>query len=215
MKRLISILILIILSLSLFAENRGLGVLRSLALPGYSQVSAGHNYGYALMASEVAAIGSYLYMNEESSALMHESYEYAIKFGHVNPGDYDADFYYNLSRFDSSGFDVNGYNAMIREEAMEQFPYDPVAQQNYIDTNSYKDDRFWDWDSTDNRSHFNKLRNKSDDYEDYAKVTMGVIILNHLVSAVDYLRFSARERNSNVSFRYVKKTPMMFLTYKW
>lgn len=215
MKRIIPLLILLALVGSLSAENRGLGLLRSLALPGYSQVTSAHKYGYALMASEVAALGSYLYMNEEADALMHESYEYAIKYAHITPGDYDAEFFNNLARFESSGFDVNGYNAMIREEAMDQFPYDPTAQQHYIDTYSYKDDRFWYWDTSGDRSTFNKLRNKSDDYDDYTKVTMGVILLNHIASAVDYLRISAKERNSLVSFRYKHKTPMMFINYEW
>lgn len=214
MKRYSVILAALLICTALSADNKGLGFIKSLAIPGFSQVRSGHNYGYAMMASELATIGSIMYMNNESDALMDESYEYAIKYAHITPQDYDDEFFYNLARYESSGFDVNGYNAMIRQKAQEQFPYDPEAQQEYIDTYSYQDDRFWYWDSTDNRSHFNQLRNRSDDFQDYAKVTVGVLILNHIISGVDYLRLSAKDRKTQVSFRYKHRTPMMYVSVK-
>ena len=214
MKRYLTILLILVLGSALYAENRGLGFIRSLALPGYSQVRQGHNYGYAMMASELATIGSMMYLNNESDALKHESFEYAIKYAHINPGSYDDEFFYNIARYESSGFDADGYNAKIREEALDRYPYDPEAQQEYIDTYSYGEDKYWYWDTPDNRSHFNHLRNKGDDFEDYAKVTVGVLILNHIVSGVDYLRFSAKDRKTQVSFRYKHRTPMMFVSVK-
>jgi hypothetical protein len=211
---------IIIIALCIYAHvsgiNRGLGLLRAIAVPGWSQVASGHNYGYAMLASEAAIIGSMYYMNNESNILLQDSYEYAIKYAHLNPGEYDNKFYNNLSRFESSGFDANGYNALVRQTAMSMYPYDPVAQQNYIDENGYSDDKYWYWDATSHRNQYNKLRNRSQDMENYASVTVGVLILNHLISGVDYLLFSSRdERHTEVYFGVKDKSPMLFLNYHW
>ncbi|MDD4309417.1 MAG: hypothetical protein PHO32_03480 [Candidatus Cloacimonetes bacterium] len=215
MKRFLLIFSVLTICTLAHATSKGKMFVRSLVVPGYSQVASGNNYGYLMMASEISIIGGMLYVDKESKLLLDESYEYAIKFAHVNPGNYDSQFYYNLSRFESSGFDANGYNAKVRKEAMELFPYDPIAQQSYIDDNSYGDDRYWNWDDPTNRSSFNKMRNKSQDYESYAKVAIGVLILNHLVSGIDILRYSEEEQSTNVYFQMKNSTPMMFLNYKW
>lgn len=216
MKKVCLILIIMCVISSAFALNRGLGFLRAVAVPGWSQVASGHNYGYAMLASEIGIIGSLFYLNNESDILMQDSYEYAVKYAHLNPGDYDNEFYGNLSRYESSGFDANGYNAMVRQTAMTMYPYDPIAQQNYIDENGYADNKYWYWDSPDNRSQFNKLRNSSQNFDDYASVAVGVLILNHLVSGVDYLLFSSRDkRQTEVYFGIKNKEPMLFLNYRW
>lgn len=215
MKRICLIPLILIMCSAAFAQNRGAMFLKSLVIPGYSQVRSGRSYGYAMMASEVAILGSVFYLNNESDVRMQESYDYAIKFAHLNPGTYDSEFYNNLSRFESSGFDVNGYNAKVREDAMNEFPYDPVAQQAYIDANSYGDDKYWSWDSTDNRGSYSQMRNSSQDYGDYAKIVLGVMLLNHIVSGVDVLRFSAEERRSQVYFGIKDKSPMVYLNYHW
>ncbi|GAB1468018.1 hypothetical protein MASR2M64_07200 [Candidatus Cloacimonadota bacterium] len=213
-------LCIIILSLSLFgsafAINRGLVFLRALAVPGWSQVASGRSYGYAMLASEASIIGTMYYFNNEHDILLQDSYEYAIKFAHLNPADYDSKFYNNLSRYESSGFDANGYNAMIRQTAMSMYPYDPVAQQAYIDTNGYSEDKYWYWDAPSHRSQYNKMRNSSQNYEDYASVAVGVLILNHLVSGVEYLLFSSKEEHpSEVYFGIKDKKPMLFINYRW
>jgi len=213
-----ALLILLTLSLSGYAlaQNRGIGFIKALAVPGWQQVAEGKNYGYAMLASELAIIGSVFYLNNESDILMQDSYEYAVKFAHLQPGSYDNKFYNSLSRYESSGFDANGYNAMIRQTAMTMYPYDAIAQQQYIDQNSYKDDLFFSWDSPQHRSQYNKLRNRSNDFEDYASVAVGVLILNHLVSGVDYLLFSGRDRSrTEVYFGVKNNEPMLFMNYRW
>ncbi len=216
MKKLIAISLLVsIFSLS-FAVSRGVGFLRALAVPGWSQIASGHSYGYAMVASELGIIGSLMYFGNESDVLKQDSYEYAVKFAHLNPGYYDSKFYNNLSRYESSGFDANGYNAMVRQSAMTMFPYDAAAQQSYIDENGYFENKYWSWDSPSDRSQYNKLRNKSQDYEDYASVTAGVLILNHLISGVDYLLFSERDKEkANVYMSVKDNEPILCFKYRW
>ncbi len=216
MKKLLTLILMIAIFTFTYAENRGIGFLRALAFPGWSQISSDHSYGYAMVASELGIIGSLMYFGNESDVLKQDSYEYAIKFAHLNPGYYDSKFYNNLSRYDSSGFDANGYNAMIRQTAMTMYPYDAAAQQDYIDENGYFESNYWSWDNTQNRSQYNKLRNKSQDYEDYASVAAGVLILNHLISGVDYLLFSARDKEqANVYMGVKDNKPMLFVKYRW
>ncbi len=200
---------------SLLSAQTGSSVLKALVLPGWPQAASGKGYGYVMLGAEAGIIGSIYFLKTESKALKQDSYEYAIKFAHLNPGDYGSGFYNNLARYESSGYDAGGYNAWVLKNAMEMFPYDPAQQQDYIDANSYGDDNFWAWDSPDNRSQYNKLRNRSQDYKDYALVAGGVLILNHLVSTVDMLRTNAEKRRSQISFDLKDKTPILKLSYKW
>jgi len=215
MKHLSLVLFALISVFPLAAQSRGVVFLRSLAVPGLSQVIDGRDYGYAMMTSEALIIGSMYFMTNESKVLKQDSYEYAIKFAHLNPGSYNSDFYNNLAKYESSGYDAGGYNAWVRKTAMEQFPYDPILQQEYIDTYSYGDDQYWAWDASTHRSEYNKLRNRSQDFKDYAMVATGVLILNHLVSGIDALRYNAQANRSHVSFGLKDKTPLLQLSYTW
>jgi len=212
LKRLFPILLITLLAVALQAETK-LPLWKSLLVPGWSQVSAGRNYGYAMLSSEVTILGSMFYLHTESSVLKQDSYEYAIKFAHLNPGSYDNEFYNNLARYGSSGYeDADGYNAFVVKTAQQLYPYDPEQQQVYIDEHSYGDDHYWDWDSPADRSQFNKLRNRSQDFKDYALVAGGVLILNHLISAVDVMRLNAEHRRSHFSLGMKEKTPLLVLS---
>ncbi len=215
MKRIALAIFVVVSIVSLTAQSRGVSALRSFAVPGLSQVIDSRDYGYAMMASEAVIIGSMYFMTNESKVLQRDSYEYAIKFAHLNPGSYNSDFYNNLAKYESSGYNAGGYNAWVRKTAMEQFPYDPVLQQEYIDTYSYGDDQFWAWDASYHRSEYNKLRNRSQDFKDYALVATGVLILNHLVSGIDVLRYNAQPKRSHISFGQQGKTPLLQLSYIW
>lgn len=214
MKRSFLLLICLVLIPMLAAQEKA-SVLKSLIVPGWGQISSGRDYGYAMLGTELGILGSLFYLNSESDALKQDSYEYAIKFAHLNPGTYDTDFFNHLARYESSGFDAGGYNAWIMKTAMELYPYDPVQQQQYIQANSYDEDRYWYWESPEHRSKFNKLRNRSQDYVDYAKVAGGVLILNHLIGVVDVLRLNAEHRRSQISFDLIDKTPILKLNYNW
>jgi len=213
MKKLLLILTVCLVA-SLSAQT-GSSFLKGLLVPGWPQAQAGKNYGYVMLTAEAGIIGSILYLNSESKTLKQDSYEYAIKFAHLNPGEYDSEFYNNLARYESSGFDPSGYNNWVRQTAMELYPHDPNLQQEYIDQNSYGDDQYWYWDSPANRSEYNKRRNRSQDYKDYALVAGGVLILNHLASAIDVLRSNAEKRRSHISFDLQDKTPIMKISYQW
>ncbi|MDD2543131.1 MAG: hypothetical protein PHY21_04920 [Candidatus Cloacimonetes bacterium] len=194
MKKLITLGLILLAFGNIAAQSSGKDFLLSLAVPGFSQISNGRNHGYAMMAAEATLIGSMLYLSSESELLRDESYTYALKFAQLQPGDYDAEFLQNLGKFNSSGFDADGYNASVRREALSLYPYDPDQQQSYIDEYSYSDDQYWRWQSQGNRSRYNKMRNDANDLESYGKLAVGIMIMNHIASGIDALRYNRSSR---------------------
>lgn len=213
MKKPILLLALVVLSCQIWADSKGKDFLFSLALPGYSQVSSGKSYGYAMLATEATLIGTMYYLGSEADLMKKESYTYALKYAHIDPSVKDPDFLMNLGKYNSSGFDADGYNASIRREAIYLYPDNPVAQQAYIDENSYGEDRYWRWDDTKNRKKYNKYRNDADDLESYSKLAVGVLILNHLASGIDVLRYYSQEQRVKMSFGYTPESPLLILSY--
>jgi len=209
------ILLLSLLTVSLSAESRGVKVLKSLVVPGLSQIQDGHNYGYAMLSAEAGIISTLFYFNEEEKLKAQKYYEYAIKFAHIEPGKYDDQYYRNLSRYNSSGFEAGGYNAKIREEAMQLYPNDPVQQQAYIDEHCYPEEYSWNWDSLEHRRHYSQLRIQTRNLQDYGKLTMGVLIVNHLISGIDALRYTGKEINPQVYLDIKDNQPLLMFSFKW
>lgn len=196
-------------------NTQGRDFFLSLAIPGFSQIRAGRSHGYVMLAAEASIWTSMLLFGGEADLLQEEAYDYALKYAHINPSRYDKQFMQNLGKFNSSGFDADGFNANIRKQALNQFPGDPVAQQAYIDEYSYKEDKYWRWDTANDRSKYNKMRNKSADLENYAKLTVGVMILNHLVSGMDVLIFNSQERRTQLSVGLIGSTPALQASFKF
>lgn len=187
----------------------------SLLIPGYTQVKNGRTYGYALVAAEALVIGSQLYLKSEANLLKEESYVYAVKYAHINPGDYDQEFLKNLGKYNSSGYDALGYNAAVRAEAMRLYSADPIQQQQYIDDHAYLDDKYFSWETESDRSQYNQMRNKAQDFESFAKLALGVTILNHLISGIDVLRYNAQERRASFSVDVRHNVPQVKLSVKF
>ncbi len=212
-KTLVATFLLIVLSVSLAAESRGLKFLQSLAVPGLSQVRSGRDYGYAMLAAEAGIISGILFLNAEENLKAQEYYEYALKFAHIQPGDYPDQYFRDLSRYDSSGFEAGGYNADVRQKAMQLYPDDPIAQQIYIDENIYPDDYAWNWDSSDNRGSYSEIRIQTQDLRDYGSIAIGVLIVNHLISGIDALL--QKPDNSQVYLDIKDRHPMLMLSLEW
>lgn len=210
-KRYILILIVFLSVCMLPAQNKEL--LLSLAIPGSAQIASGRNHGYALLASEAALWGTIYYMNSESKLKKEEAYLYAIKHAHIQPAEYDEGFLRNLGRYLSSGFDANGYNTSVRNQAIALFPGDPDAQQAYIDQHAYGDAHYWNWDSAADRSRYNELRNKALDHKSIGKMAIGVVMLNHIISGLDTLIHSTKHKNTELSVEMLRGTPIVKFSY--
>lgn len=215
MKRIIFTSICILALGVLSAQSKGLQFIQSLAVPGLSQIRADRDYGYAMLAAEVGIISTMWFLNTEEKLKEREFYEYALKYAHIAPGSYEDQYYRMLSRYNSSGFEAGGYNAMIRERAMEIYPNDPLQQQTYIDNNSIPDDQSWAWDSAENRGAYSKIRIHTQDLRDYSLMAVGVLIANHLISGIDVLRYFSESKRSQFSMKLYNGNPMLVLKYNW
>ncbi len=213
----ISILLLAALlpAIPLCAQSKGLQFLQSLAVPGLSQIRNGQNYGYAMLTAEVGIISTLMYLNTEEKLKSQEYYEYALKYAHIQPGDYPDQYYRDLSRYNSSGFEAGGYNADVRQQAMSLYPTDPIQQQIYIDEHSYPESYAWNWDNLDKRGAYSKIRVQTQDLRDYGKMAIGVLIVNHLISGVDVLRSFSKRTKSQVYLDIKDQSPMLMLNVEW
>lgn len=203
-------LIFLIVNSTIYAKSFELNpVLKSAILPGWGQLSIDNSYGYAMLTGEVLFWSAYIYSTTEQNLKDQQSYEYALKFAHVNPGKYSEQYYRDLSKFDSSGYSAGGYNAMVRQTAIDLYPYDLVLQQDYIDENAIPDEMAWQWDTYQQRKKYSSLRKDILELKDQAQVITGIIIANHIISSIDMLRLRKHWKNVNPSIRYYRNTPIL------
>ncbi len=205
--------VLCLLSLNLQAgQYKFSPLLKSALLPGWGQLSLDRSYGYGMIAGEILFWSAYCYNLNEQDLKHRESYEYALQYAHVNPGNYPDQYYRDLAKFQSSGFEAGGYNSMVRTQALELFPGDPVQQQQYIDQNSIPDNMAWNWDSQQYRKNYSSIRNGILELRDRAQLITGIMIANHVLSTIDMLRLKKHWTNNiRTSFRYDNQTPTLML----
>ena len=93
------------------------------------------------------------------------------------------------------------------------YPSDPDAQQAYIDANGYDEDHYWKWESPANRSEYASMRHQMQNLQDYGKIAVGVLIVNHIISGMDALifgRFISRKPGSKST-----TTPSLMLSMEF
>ncbi|MFO7660879.1 MAG: hypothetical protein R6V77_08195, partial [Candidatus Cloacimonadaceae bacterium] len=186
-------------------------LLKSALVPGWGQVSLDRNYGYGMIASEVLLWSTLFYHNTEQELKDQESYEFALKFAHINPGSYSSQYYRDLAKYDTSGFEAGGYNALVRENAINLYPDNYALQQAYIDENAIPDEMAWTWDSYQQRKDYSSTRKEILELKDRAQLITGLIIANHVLSSIDMLRLKKDWGTVQPSFSLYKDTPVLNL----
>ncbi|NLK50232.1 MAG: hypothetical protein GX294_06240 [Candidatus Cloacimonetes bacterium] len=215
MRKYILLALMLVIGISLFAQNRGVKFAKSLAIPGISQISDGKSYGYAMLASEAVIIGSMIFLNNEEKLRYQEAYDYALKYANIAPGKYPETYLRDLGRYNSGGFDADGYNSRILKDALNLYPHDPEQQQAYINQNAYPEEMFWAWDSPANRARYGSIRKSAHNLRDYGKLAIGVLLVNHLVSGIDVLRYSGQENRPQLSLGIKDNNPILNLSIKF
>ena len=218
-RKLVLILLFLFIASSMIAEdiNTRKHMLRSAIIPGWGELTAGNKTGLVFLASEVILLSTRFYFLEEADLKGKASYNYAVKYAHIDPNiDLTDEYYYHMSRYMSSGFDAGGYNAYIVEIAKTKFPDDPQAQTDYIEENKYSEDDYWGWDDKEKRNDYSILRKRITQYGDYAKAITGAVIANHIISALNAFRVSSRLKNLNAQIQFDSNmNPIFTLQYKF
>jgi hypothetical protein len=150
-------------------KSKGRAFLQSLILPGWGQHYArSHTMLKVFAASEVLLWGTFAGFNLWSNWLQNDYRTFAVSHAGVDLGGKSAKYFVDIGDFN----DIFEYNqAQLRNRAVSTL---------YPETDEF----FWRWDSEDNRRRFEDLRIRSDRAANRAELTLAVIFVNHLVSAL-------------------------------
>jgi len=214
------LIILLLITVSLISAeeiNRKKYMLRSAIVPGWGELSANNKTGFIFLASELALLSSRFFFIEESKLKEKASFNYAVKFAHIDPNmDITDEYYYHMSRYMSSGFDTGGYNSRIVEIAKAKYPDDLQAQTEYIEENSYPESEYWEWENKNDKKEYSILRKRITQYGDYAKAITGAVIANHIISTLNAFRISSHLKNLNAQVEFdIEMNPILTLQYRF
>ncbi len=212
----LSIILLLVLPLSAQEKvSPQKAFLKSAILPGWGELSLGNNSGYAFLTTEILLWAANFYFGEEEDLKYKEAFNYAIKYAHIGASNSGNDTYlYHLTKYTSSGFDAGGYNAAILEQA--ESIEDPLEREEFIQNNIYPDNLYWEWDSKDRMRRYKIMRKDAGIYSDYAKSIGGVIIANHIISAINALRVGAKKNRTSFQVTFDREmNPQFLCTYKF
>ena len=208
--------------------------LLSLALPGLGQHQLGKSRKWLFAGLEVAAWVVYMERRSAGGSLRDDYRDFAWQVGRIQVGprvDADFNYYETLSKWDRSGaFDRDAassglqpeedpatFNGTIWARAQAIFlggggqPGDVGFAQalEYYEARAYETEFLWDWNrTTGGRSRLGEIISESDSRFRQATTALGVVIANHLVSAVDaFLSTRGIVARANVGFTTTCRAP--------
>jgi len=141
---------------------------KSLLVPGWGQLSKGKRFkAYAFFAVEATLVTS-LITFQTYKGWLEEDYEtFACQHAGVTGGK-DHQFYVDIGNWqDNTDFNEQ----RLRDRQFDRLYTNPADS--------------WNWDAEENRLHFKSLRIDADRAGQKSLMVLGVLILNHLFSAVD------------------------------
>lgn len=216
-KSLIIAFALLLISLPLFSEivSPQKAFLKSAILPGWGELSVGNSSGYFFLTTEVMLWAASFYFDQEEDLKYNEAFKYAVKYADIKGSTSKMDTYlYHLSKYTSSGFDAGGYNAAILEQA--EGIEDPLLREEFIQNNIYSDDLYWEWDNKERMRRYRIMRKDAGIFSDYSKSIGGVIIANHIISAINALRVGAKKKRTSFQVTFDRDmNPKFLCTYKF
>ena len=152
----------------------------SLVLPGSGQMRMGsHGKAYVFIAAEAISWMSFLGFNFYGHSIEND----ARIYGYARAG---ADFHRSDAAYWSAvelNLSREAYLEELRRIARSIYPDDPEAQQAYVQDNAVECE--WRWTSQSEWYRFQDLRKSARVIFSRADLLLGVVALNHLISAVD------------------------------
>lgn len=185
----------------------------SLLVPGTGQLNLGQRRGYAYLAVEAAGLIGHLERRHRGGELREEYQDLAWTAARVATGDRldgDFEYYETLSKWPASGrfdadpgasgvqpeTDLGTFNGSIWERARKIYslPEESVSEDApsyqqalaYYEEHAYGPDFLWDWSATPGAlEEYKELIRDGDDRFRQATAFLGIVLANHVVSAVD------------------------------
>ena len=180
--------------------------LRSLVLPGWGELALGHKKrGITFLLAEGALWGTFAAFKIYGHWREQDYIRFAYERASVKPGSKEQSYFFHVSNYRT----IYEYN-----EEMRRF-------RRYEDVYPDDDEHFWEWKSDSDRRRFDRLRLSSQLAFRNATLTVGAVLINHLLSAVDAVWMAHRDR-SKLAVRAVPRwsqsvwlPSMITLQVKW
>lgn len=164
-------------------KSPALAALASFVVPGLGELYAGrYDIGKYSTIAEVSLWVLYTGIEMYSNQVRNDAISYAEVYAGADVAGKSSQYFVNIGNF----LNTQDYNVKkIHDGTYGMIYYDPSYQ--------------WQWQSNADRAKFKDLRIKADAYLNYGRYTLAVILLNHLVSAIDAARLVANLNASAVS----------------
>lgn len=152
----------------------------SLIVPGSSQILYGSKIkGYAFVATEILGILGKFYYDHLADVTRDKYKIFAYIEAGADPQNGDESYWYAIERRKSK----DDFIEYLWRQARSLYPTDPAKQQEYV--NSHLVSGSWSFPTLDSWFAYRKMRRDERAYSDDASVMVGVIIANHIFSALD------------------------------
>jgi len=156
----------------------------SLLLPGMGELYTGnYNMGKYFTIVEGALWITYFGTDQYANWLQNDSYQFAAQHSGAKISGKDDQFFINIGN-DS---DVYSYDQRMLVNRQQYNVYSTALNSPY----------YWKWDTDGNRTIYRDMRVSSNQMFDNTHFVIGVIVLNHLISAVNAARL-AMSYNKNI-----------------
>ena len=160
--------------------------LMSLVLPGSGELYLGQNgRSYAFFAVEGAVWLTYAGFLTQSRMLEDEYKAYGASKAGMNPTGKKSDFFELLGQYDSR-YEYNLYTALGQRSYANIYPETP--------------DYFWEWETKDDRYHYDDLRVRSDRAMRNSTIVLAAAGINRLISVIDVIRIGTYGVKKNKDF---------------
>jgi len=154
--------------------------LMSLLLPGSSQILYGSKIkGYAFVATEIFGFMGDFYYRHAASVMRLRYKIYAYTEANADPGITDDDYWNAIERRRTR----DEYIQYLWRQARSRYPQNPEKQQQYV--NQHMVQGTWSFPTLDSWFRYRKMRRQERSNLENAGVMVGVIIANHIFSALD------------------------------
>ena len=178
MRKILFIIIIINSFLSAQMSPTAKNKLQSLILPGLGELNMGNEERARSFFIREAALWLICIGGKKASSWYESDYRaFAELHASVDMAGKDYIFAVNMGHYGS----LSEYNAT-------------KARKRQVDK-IYKDGQGneWEWDNTENRLHFDKLRIQSLNYDKYARFAIGGLVLHRFISLIDVIVLERRQ----------------------
>ena len=199
-RKFLLLLLLLLFGLPLAALPRIAYIGMSVLVPGSGELALGKtNRGALLLGSDLLALTGFWATERQKDDLIRSYKQYAQTYAGVPITDNDS-YYQHIQQYMSSA-EFNQFQELMARNYFLIYLYDPSGYASYIAANTYSPEEAWNWQSDLHFKHYRALRSKTQKTKMYQNLSLGMLILNRVVSAIDVTFISSdRKRQTPIYF---------------